>query len=518
MKNECSNLNYNIQKELFYILPKRLKQENVEDELAKSKCFYGYIKKRIMNGDVEKDGKEKAIEINNNDFKRFINKALNHASDELKFKIYATYIIDYKDEMSVCSLIINAIDAGKYDYAYEYFRNINNSENVKAFLTQPDNFATIMKFIQYGNDAKVSCIISKFSIYNYIQTKEKIDIYLKNINLNTITLDIKRKTVLQDSQNFFSNNNMRDKYIKVNFRNEPGIDGGGIAREWFTVVANELVKSNAFKVVPDGKTLTINDQPNNNDIFQFAGQFLGVAIQNRRNVKLNFTSFIWKKILDIQVTLEDMKDYDIEIYNSLKWISENDPKPLMATFVDMNDQELCTNGKNIELTEENKNKYIQLMTERILIDKNEKALNDMIKGFNMIINSQKIKVFGPEDIKYIINGLDTIDVNEWKRNTKYDSDKKKQFNLFFDIISEWSQEKLRKLLRFITGSPMVPIKGFDYYEKLGGKLQLNFLNASSKLTISHTCFNSIDIPIYKSKKEFDQKLSWAIEGEEFGFS
>ena len=88
-----------------------------------------------------------------------------------------------------------------------------------------------------------------------------------------------------------------------------------------------------------------------------------------------------------KITLEDMNDYDSEIYRSLKWISENDVNDLMMTFVDTNDEELCENGKNIELTNENKDKFIDLMIVKKLIKQNKEAIDSIIKGFLFKINN-----------------------------------------------------------------------------------------------------------------------------------
>ena len=37
-------------------------------------------------------------------------------------------------------------------------------------------------------------------------------------------------------------------------------------------------------------------------------------------------------ILSRQVTLKDMESVDIELYNSIQYIQENDPEPLCLTF------------------------------------------------------------------------------------------------------------------------------------------------------------------------------------------
>lgn len=60
-----------------------------------------------------------------------------------------------------------------------------------------------------------------------------------------------------------------------------------------------------------------------------------------------------------------MEDQDIELYKNLKWIVENNVKDLELTFSYEDDQfgkigikELCKDGKNIPVTEDNKLEYV----------------------------------------------------------------------------------------------------------------------------------------------------------------
>lgn len=111
-----------------------------------------------------------------------------------------------------------------------------------------------------------------------------------------------------------------------------------------------------------------------------------------------------------KIELEDMKDYDSEMYASLKWISENDPKPLMMTFVDCDDIELCNDGKNIELNESNKEKFINLMIEKKLIKQNINAIDQIKLGFNETIDSNIISILKASELKEIINGKNIQDM------------------------------------------------------------------------------------------------------------
>ena len=112
--------------------------------------------------------------------------------------------------------------------------------------------------------------------------------------------------------------------------------------------------------------------------------------------------------------------------------------------------------------------------------------------------------------------MDVIDIEDWKKNTKHNDETK--FNLFFDIISKWSQDDLKKLLKFVTGTSIVPFGGFDYWSKFECSFIIEFKSISSeRLPVSHTCFNKIEIPNYDKKEILEQKLLLAINCDDFGF-
>ena len=73
---------------------------------------------------------------------------------------------------------------------------------------------------------------------------------------------------------------------------------------------------------------------------------------------------------------------------------------------------------------------------------------------------------------------------------------------YIDSIQD-DQEKLSKLLVFITGSSAIPAKEMP--------IKIVILENSEKLPEAHTCFNRIDLPAYPDQTTFDEKLQKAID-------
>ena len=78
---------------------------------------------------------------------------------------------------------------------------------------------------------------------------------------------------------------------------------------------------------------------------------------------------------------------------------------------------------------------------------------------------------------------------------------------FWEIVLSYSEIMKRKLLLFVTGSDRVPINGLRelrfHIQKSG--------DGSERLPTSHTCFNILDLPAYRSKIVLAKKLGVALE-------
>ena len=128
-------------------------------------------------------------------------------------------------------------------------------------------------------------------------------------------------------------------------------------------------------------------------------------------------------------------------------------------------------------------------------------------------------------LQLVIGGLGTIDLNDWKNNTRLkhcnsDSDIVKWF---WQAVNSYSEEKRARLLQFVTGSSRVPLQGFKALQGSTGAsgprlFTIHQIDApTDNLPKAHTCFNRIDIPCYESYEKLLEKLTQAIE-ETIGFA
>jgi E3 ubiquitin ligase SMURF1/2 len=118
------------------------------------------------------------------------------------------------------------------------------------------------------------------------------------------------------------------KRLMVKFEAEEGLDYGGISREWLELLAEEIFNPiyGLFLYLDGsgGKVLGVNPESRVNEdhlsYFQFIGRILGICIFHGHHININLALYLYKMLLGREIGLEDIRNVDEEVYNSLKWI------------------------------------------------------------------------------------------------------------------------------------------------------------------------------------------------------
>lgn len=188
--------------------------------------------------------------------------------------------------------------------------------------------------------------------------------------------------------------------------------------------------------------------------------------------------------------------------------------------------ELKENGRNILITERNKEEYIELRVNWMCYGAIKLQLEEFAQGFFRVIPREYINSFGPEELEYLICGQPIIDILDWKRNTLYESPYKENHQViswFWKSIATRSQKELANILKFCTGTDRVPIQGFEALESNRGSLSkftirpMTYHSKGNLYPHAHTCFNRIMLPLYSSFEELKKALDFIANNEITGF-
>lgn len=388
-------------------------------------------------------------------------------------------------------------------------------------------------------------LVSNPKVLEFDNKKNYFDRKLHNTNEEpkTLNISIRRDQVFLDSYRalfFKSKEEFRDSKLEVNFKGESGIDAGGVTREWYQVLSRQMFNPDYALFSPvssDENTYHPNRisyiNPEHLSFFKFIGKVIGKAIYDNCFLDCHFSRAVYKRILGRKVSLKDMETLDLEYFKSLMWMLENDITDVITEdfLVETDDYgekkiiDLIPNGRDIPVTEENKQDYVRLVVEYRLQTSVAEQMDNFLIGFHEIIPKDVVAIFDEQELELLISGLPDIDVTDWQNNTSYNnySPSSLPIQWFWRAVKSFDNEERAKLLQFATGTSKVPLNGFKELSGANGVCKFSIhrdYGPLDRLPSSHTCFNQIDLPAYESYETLRGSLLLSItEGHEgFGLA
>jgi hypothetical protein len=376
-----------------------------------------------------------------------------------------------------------------------------------------------------------------------IKLKEEINSKKISWEEGCCQLNLTRNNLLKESMSQIKDINLK-KELKINFKGEVSYDAGGIMREFFTTVFQTL-ESDKLKlfIISDSNEFSyiinpfLSHNKENFEYFAFIGKLIAKALFDNITVNICFNKLIYKMILQEEICFKDLLFIDYSLYTSLKNLkgvnlaqnNENNNLELYYS-IEMKDVynhthslELIEKGREIPLT--NVDDYIKQRI-KFMIGMYEPFIKEIRDNIYKYFSKEVITNFTSDEFELILNGRPFIDIEEWKIFTEY----KEPYNnnhyiikWFWEILNNLSQKELSNLLLFSTGSGRVPLGGFAVLESNRGNIarftieMLPYQNGCKNFIKAHTCFNRIDIPLYKNKQEMVEMIKFVANQEIFGF-
>uniref|UniRef100_A0A673N6D1 E3 ubiquitin-protein ligase n=1 Tax=Sinocyclocheilus rhinocerous TaxID=307959 RepID=A0A673N6D1_9TELE len=339
-----------------------------------------------------------------------------------------------------------------------------------------------------------------------------------------VKITVSRQTLFEDSFQQIMNFKPYDlrRRLYIIFRGEEGLDYGGLAREWFFLLSHEVLNPMYCLFEYAGKSnycLQINPT---------CCSFLCLqALFHGKFIDTGFSLPFYKRMLNKKLILKDLESIDPEFYNSLIWIRDNNIEECgleMYFSVDMEilgkitSHDLIEDGADVLVTEENKEEYIGLMAEWRFSRGVESQTKAFLDGFNEVVPLQWLQYFDEKELEVMLCGMLEVDLQDWQRNTVYRhyTRNSKQIIWFWQLVKEVDNEVRLRLMQFVTGTCRLPLGGFAELMGSNGpqKFCIEKVGKETWLPRSHTCFNRLDLPPYKSYEQLKEKLLFAIEETE----
>jgi len=362
-----------------------------------------------------------------------------------------------------------------------------------------------------------------------------------------VKMVVRRHALLEDSVNAvmsLGRDDMRKRW-RIEFAGEPGIEAGGLTREWFQLVTEKIFDPDfglwlssvnnqmAMQINPASHISCPDDYLR---FFRFLGRVMGRALFDRQLIKGHMVRHLYKHLLGWPITFDDLEAQDEEYYSALKKITTMDDPSMMCldfTVTEDNlgermDIPLIPDGETMEVTSENLPEYLEANLKYRMLNRCKPQITELMLGFFDIIPEPALTIFDPNELELILCGLPTIDMNDWMDNSKYSGyfesrGKRHQVvEWFWEVVQhDFDQEMKARLLQFVTGTSGVPPRGFSVLQGNDGNIKRFCLHGVSRdqyvYPRAHTCFNRIDLPNYSSKRELKEKLGQAVSMTYVGF-
>ena len=361
-----------------------------------------------------------------------------------------------------------------------------------------------------------------------------------------IRVNVRRTNLLVDAMEALESVKKEDlrKTFRFEFQGEPGIDAGGVAREWFQLVSEQLFNPDVAlfsNSAINQMCMQINPMSgfcNEEHLryFHFCGRLFGKALFDRQIVNAHFVSNLYKHILGWPVTTEDLESLDSDVHqNLLKLLTMDDVSIIDLDFTasinvlgEHKEEDLKPDGANCAVTNDNLEEYLGLQCQYRLMNRVSEQTKHLLQGFYDVIDEPLLSVFDFQELELLLCGLPDIDVRDWRSNSEYagEYEKKgaahKNVKMFWEVVEEeFSVEQRARLLQFTTGTSGVPAAGFAMLQGNDGNIRKFTVNSITKQASifprAHTCFNRIDLPLYENKKELKKYLTLAVSMECTGF-
>lgn len=427
------------------------------------------------------------------------------------------------------------------DLLSEYYswQNPAANSNKFSFCQYPFILSLAAKrFIMQKDSESQMIVMARKSLVAKVQRREIPDMGMLFLNIK-----VRRSHLIHDSLNEISRK-QRDlkKKLKVTFAGEPGLDMGGLTKEWFLLLVRKIFRPEYGMFTYDEKSRTYWFSKNcmdNDSEFNLVGVLMGLAVYNSIILDIRFPPCCYKKLLspavvpfhDPQATvgiaplgLQDLMETMPDLGRGLKELIEYDgdvKEDLCQTFQisytvfgEVVTHSLKPKGDKIPVTEENREEYVNLYVDYLLNKSIYQQFASFYHGFHSVCASNALIMLRPEEVEMLVCGNPELDMGALRKVTVYDGYTKSDptIGYFWDVVASFSMDLKKKLLLFATGSDRVPIGGMGEMEfKI---VRMEVVHSTSMLPMAHTCFNQLCLPPYKNRKVLKQKLTIAISNAE----
>ncbi|KAG8593237.1 hypothetical protein GDO81_000769 [Engystomops pustulosus] len=385
------------------------------------------------------------------------------------------------------------------------------------------------KMLQTDAELQMQVAINGANLQNVFMLLSLEPMLAKNPYL---VLHVRRTSLVADALRELSIHSDIDlkKPLKVIFDGEEAVDDGGVTKEFFLLLLKELLNPiyGMFTVYPDSNLLWFSDICFvEHNWFHLIGIMCGLAIYNFTVVDLHFPLVLYKKLLNVPATLEDLKELSPTEGRSLQELLDYPAEDVEETFCLnfailresyglMEMKPLVPGGDKITVNRDNRKEFVDSYVNYVFNQSIQEWYEAFSTGFLKVCGGKILELFQPSELRAMVVGSSNYNWQELEESAVYKGEyttAHPTVRMFWETFHEFPLEKKKRFLLFLTGSDRIPIYGMSSLHIIIQSIS----SGEDHLPVAHTCYNLLDLPKYSSKEILRKKLTQAIDHYE-GFS
>ncbi|XP_056460648.1 probable E3 ubiquitin-protein ligase HERC6 isoform X3 [Gadus chalcogrammus] len=389
-------------------------------------------------------------------------------------------------------------------------------------------------FCRFPFVLNLPCKLAAFSICTiFLKDKQRLELFVSQAEIDRSILEnpegfqfkLRQTNLVEDTFRHLSSadHSLFESQIYVQFKE--ALELTEISKEDFFInVFEELMNpgSNMF-IYNEGQTLAwfpAQVEPPKLEKYFLFGVLCGIALYNHHIIKLPFPLVLFKKLVNVKPSYQDMKEFQPVVAEGLRCILEDytseDFEKLDLSFrVDWEGREVeldpTTEGKPVSFS--NKKEFFDAYINYAFNQSVEPVFEEFKRGFFKVCIREVVEFFEPKELRSLMVGQEFTDWNVMKQNTVYAggyTETHPNILTFWEVFEELTEDKKKDFLLFLTGLDRVPIIGITEV-----KMRVAILPNSTELHFPEAipCQSMLLLPNYRrypTKRRLRSMLSAAI--------
>ncbi|XP_030832727.1 probable E3 ubiquitin-protein ligase HERC1 isoform X3 [Strongylocentrotus purpuratus] len=322
---------------------------------------------------------------------------------------------------------------------------------------------------------------------------------------------------------------------KVKLVGEGADDAGGVFDDTITEMCQELESGTVGLLIPTPNAVSENGSNRDRfllnpsagseeqlSLFKFLGILFGVAIRTKKPLDLHLAPLVWKQLVGIPLTTQDLEEVDFLNVQNLRNISDIDKSgvnednfheviPLErfeGQSADGRFVPIVPGGWSIPLTFSNRKEYVERALAYRLheLDRQVAAVRE---GMSWIIPIPLLSLLTYRQLEQMVCGMPVISVDILKRVVRYREidEHHPLVQWLWQTLEQFTNEERVLFMRFVSGRSRLPANIAD----ISQRFQIMKVDRSvDGLPTAQTCFFQLRIPPYSSQAVMAERLRYAI--------